>query len=63
MANTSTLEIEIRYALRMISAGFATEADAARLCGVPLATLQARIETNPLSKNGSTAVRDMWEHV
>jgi hypothetical protein len=39
-------DIELEYALRMVHAGFATPAEAARICGIALHTLNGELSGN-----------------
>jgi hypothetical protein len=43
MNNTSTLEADLDYAERMVRKGYGTAEQAAQVCGVCLADLQARL--------------------
>jgi hypothetical protein len=53
--NTSVLEVDLDYAVRMVRTGCGTPAQAAQVCGVDLADLQARLDRAP---NGGLTGRD-----
>jgi hypothetical protein len=66
MRNDFTMEVEFEYAVRMVRMNFATPAQAARTCGVPLAALLARLDDvarpNTVGVTRSF-VKGLWEHV
>ena len=45
--NTSVLEVDLDYAVRMVLTGCGPPAQAAQVCGVNLADLQARLDRPP----------------
>jgi hypothetical protein len=47
--NETVLQAELEYAVKMVRAGYATAEQAARVCGVKLDHLQARLATQPSS--------------
>jgi len=55
MNNTSTLEADLDYAERMVRKGFGTAEQAAQVCGVCLADLQARLA------RGTQPAHEGWE--
>ena len=55
------IDVELNYAERMVRSGYACAAEAARICGVPLDLLQARLEG--LAGARSSFVQRAWEHV
>ena len=66
MRNDNTIEVEFDYAERMVRTGFATAAEAARICGIPLADLQSRLHSaaRPRAANVTPSlVKDLWEHI
>lgn len=52
---TSAFDTDIDYAVRMVRAGCASVEQAARTCGVPLATLRAHLTGNALSGTATRA--------
>ena len=44
MRNDTTIDGDFDYALRMIRGGYATVPQAAQICGIPVAALQAYVE-------------------
>jgi hypothetical protein len=53
MPSLQTIKADFDYALRMIRGGYATVAQAAQICGIPPAALQAYVEgaVPPLSQS------------
>ena len=47
--NTSVLEADLDYAVRMVRTGFGSPEQAAQTCGIRLADLQARLACEPQS--------------
>ena len=45
--NASVLEADLDYATRMVQKGYGTAEQAAQMCGVTLAVLQARLAQQP----------------
>src|SRR5256885_9883784 len=47
MRNQCSVDVNLEYAVSMISTGYATAEQAAQMCGIPLATLRTHVRQSP----------------